>query len=49
MRILIAEDDAVLADGLSRSLRSGGYADDVVGSGDAADTGLGHRARRAVF
>ena len=25
MRILIAEDDAVLADGLSRSLKAGGY------------------------
>jgi two-component system OmpR family response regulator len=40
MRILIAEDDAVLADGLSRSLRAGGYAVDVVTSGDAADTAL---------
>jgi two-component system OmpR family response regulator len=40
MRILIAEDDAVLADGLSRSLRSGGYAVDVVESGDKADAAL---------
>jgi two-component system, OmpR family, response regulator len=40
MRILIAEDDAVLADGLSRSLRAGGYAVDVVASGDAADCAL---------
>jgi two-component system OmpR family response regulator len=40
MRILIAEDDAVLADGLSRSLRAGGYAVDVVASGDDADTAL---------
>ena len=40
MRILIAEDDAVLADGLSRSLKAGGYAVDVVASGDAADTAL---------
>ena len=40
MRILIAEDDAVLADGLSRSLKTGGYAVDVVASGDAADTAL---------
>ncbi len=40
MRILIAEDDAVLADGLSRSLKAGGYAVDVVSSGDAADTAL---------
>lgn len=40
MRILIAEDDAVLADGLSRSLRAGGYAVDVVDSGDDADSAL---------
>jgi two-component system OmpR family response regulator len=40
MRILIAEDDAVLSDGLSRSLKAGGYAVDVVASGDAADTAL---------
>jgi len=40
MRILIAEDDAVLADGLSRSLRAGGYAVDVVASGDTADSAL---------
>ncbi len=40
MRILIAEDDPVLADGLSRSLRAGGYAVDVVSDGAAADTAL---------
>ncbi|MCS6944093.1 MAG: response regulator transcription factor [Sutterellaceae bacterium] len=40
MRILIAEDDPVLADGLSRSLRAGGYAVDVVEDGAAADTAL---------
>ncbi len=40
MRILIAEDDPVLADGLSRSLRAGGYAVDVVGNGEAADAAL---------
>ncbi|HQR22747.1 MAG TPA: response regulator transcription factor [Burkholderiaceae bacterium] len=40
MRILIAEDDAVLADGLSRSLRAAGYAVDIVASGDDADTAL---------
>jgi two-component system, OmpR family, response regulator len=40
MRILIAEDDAVLADGLSRSLKAGGYAVDVVASGEEADTAL---------
>lgn len=40
MRILIAEDDAVLTDGLSRSLRAAGYAVDTVASGEAADTAL---------
>ena len=28
MRILIAEDDVIIADGLTRSLRQGGYAVD---------------------
>ncbi len=37
MRILLAEDDAVLADGLSRSLRAAGYAVDCVTSGRDAD------------
>jgi len=40
VRILIAEDDAVLADGLSRSLRAAGYAVDAVSNGQAADTAL---------
>ena len=40
MRILIAEDDQVLADGLLRSLRSAGYAVDQVGSGTEADAAL---------
>ncbi|MFM2055201.1 MAG: hypothetical protein RL456_3238, partial [Pseudomonadota bacterium] len=40
MRILIAEDDQVLADGLLRSLRSAGYAVDHVGSGSEADAAL---------
>ena len=40
MRILIAEDDAVLADGLSRSLRKTGYAVDCVGSGSEADSAV---------
>lgn len=40
MRILIAEDDSILADGLSRSLRRSGYAVDVVGDGSAADLAL---------
>ena len=43
MRILLAEDDQVLADGLSRSLRGAGYAVDHVASGSEADTALaGH-------
>ena len=40
MRILIAEDDAVLADGLGRSLRAAGYVVDVVVDGAAADSAL---------
>jgi len=40
MRILIAEDDAVLADGLTRSLRRAGYAADCVGDGEQADMAL---------
>ncbi|MES2933791.1 MAG: response regulator transcription factor [Pseudomonadota bacterium] len=40
MRILLAEDDAVLADGLTRSLRQSGYATDCVKSGAEADAAL---------
>ncbi|MEN9479252.1 MAG: hypothetical protein RLZZ298_647 [Pseudomonadota bacterium] len=40
MRILIAEDDAIIADGLSRSLRQGGYAVDWAPNGMEADTAL---------
>ncbi|WP_034176794.1 response regulator, partial [Burkholderia ambifaria] len=40
MRILIAEDDSILADGLTRSLRQSGYAVDHVKSGVDADTAL---------
>jgi two-component system, OmpR family, response regulator len=40
MRILIAEDDQVLADGLLRSLRATGYAVDHVASGSEADAAL---------
>ena len=43
MRILIAEDDQVLADGLLRALRATGYAVDQVGSGSEADANLVHR------
>jgi two-component system OmpR family response regulator len=40
MRLLIVEDDTVLADGLSRSLRAGGYAVDVVDDGERAVAAL---------
>ena len=40
MRILIAEDDQVLADGLLRALRNAGYAVDHVSSGSEADAAL---------
>src|SRR5690606_10455154 len=40
MRILLAEDDAVLADGLTRSLRQSGYATDCVKNGLEADSVL---------
>ncbi|SMG01693.1 DNA-binding response regulator [Burkholderia singularis] len=40
MRILIAEDDSILADGLTRSLRQSGYAVDHVKNGADADTAL---------
>jgi two-component system, OmpR family, response regulator len=40
MRILIAEDDQVLADGLLRSLRAAGYAADQVSTGTEADAAL---------
>ena len=40
MRILIAEDDSILADGLVRSLRQSGYAVDHVKGGNEADAAL---------
>jgi two-component system OmpR family response regulator len=40
MRILLAEDDGVLADGLTRSLRQAGYAIDCVKDGQEADAAL---------
>ena len=40
MRILLAEDDSVLADGLTRSLRQSGYVTDCVRNGQEADTVL---------
>jgi len=40
MRILIVEDDAVLADGLTRTLRQAGYAADCARDGEQADSAL---------
>jgi two-component system OmpR family response regulator len=40
MRILIAEDDAIMADGLTRSLRQSGYVVDRVGTGPEADSAV---------
>jgi two-component system OmpR family response regulator/two-component system response regulator TctD len=40
MRILLAEDDPVIADGLTRALKRGGYAVDHVASGADADAAL---------
>ena len=40
MRILVAEDDPNLAEGLCRSLRQAGYAVDCVNNGDEADAAL---------
>lgn len=40
MRILLAEDDPMIADGLARALRKSAYAVDHVGNGVLADTAL---------
>ena len=40
MRILIAEDDATIADGLTQSLRHSGYAVDCARTGSEADAAL---------
>lgn len=40
MRILVAEDDAILADGLVKSLRHAGYAVDWAKTGEEADAAL---------
>lgn len=40
MRILLAEDDQIIADGLTRSLKQAGYALDHAASGTAADSAL---------
>jgi two-component system OmpR family response regulator len=49
VRILIAEDDPVLAEGLLRSLRSAGYAVDQVGNGSEADAALTDHAFDCVI
>jgi two-component system, OmpR family, response regulator len=40
MRVLLVEDDQILADGLARSLRHAGYAVDALTDGQSADTAL---------
>ena len=40
MRVLVAEDDAILADGVTRALRQSGYAVDWVKNGAEADSAL---------
>jgi two-component system, OmpR family, response regulator len=49
MRILIVEDDPVLTDGLSRSLRHSGYAVDCAGNGQQADNVLTSQIYDAVI
>ncbi len=44
MRILLAEDDPVIADGLGRALKRSGYAVDHVASGSDADAALAAQA-----
>jgi two-component system OmpR family response regulator len=44
MRLLIVEDDALLADGLSRSLRQSGYAVDWVDSAERAMLAVEHES-----
>jgi two-component system OmpR family response regulator len=49
MRILIVEDDPVLSDGLSRSLRHSGYAVDCAANGQQADNVLMSQAYDVVI
>jgi two-component system, OmpR family, response regulator len=44
VRVLVAEDDQVLADGLLRSLRAAGFAADHVANGSEADAALASHA-----
>jgi two-component system, OmpR family, response regulator len=49
MRVLVVEDDQVLADALTRALRSSGYAVDHVGDGSQADAALALHAYNLVI
>ena len=40
MRVLLAEDDSIIADGIARALRKLGYAVDLAENGMDADTAL---------
>ncbi len=40
MRVLLAEDDSIIADGIARALRKAGYAVDLSENGTDADTAL---------
>ena len=40
MRVLLAEDDSIIADGIARALRKAGYAVDLAENGTDADTAL---------
>jgi two-component system OmpR family response regulator/two-component system response regulator TctD len=44
MRILLAEDDPVIADGIGRALKRSGYAIDLVANGADADAALASQA-----
>ena len=48
MHVLLAEDDAVLADGIARALRAQGMLVDVVGNGNEVDAAL-RRAEIAIL
>ena len=49
MRILVVEDDAVLADGLTSSLKQAGYGADWISNGDEADDVLAYQTYDLVI
>jgi len=49
MRILIVEDDAILADGLMRAMKAASYATDLVTNGEDADNALMHEVHDLVI